>query len=264
MSRYVVSGLAVVLLVITAGCFGGGSVPSVPAAGGDGADDAGGTDAPAGGTSGGVELVENRTAALQDAGSYTTEWRMQGVEDGNVVGGMVYTTKVDVAAERSSFGMEVIQDGEVDTSMETYHADGVTYQRMGDEGEVSYASSAGEFTPNALFDREAYVYGGGLDEFTFAGTQTYDGVRVERYVMEKQASWLEAQQQADEDLEWTEFTYEVLVDEQGLVRSESWRGEGVDDDGVTKVIEFSYTLTGVGSTHVAEPAWIDDARAAGN
>lgn len=270
MLRTIVPGLLVALLVVTAGCVGGGGPDSTPEPGavddggdGGGADasgaDGGGVDAS--GAAGEVALVENRTAALLEAGSYTSVWQLRTTEDGTLVGELSYTTALDYEAQRYSFEMTATSEGETRTSLASYYADGRSYQRLGGGEDVTYTSADGEFDAVAQFGRSASVYGvGTLEDFKRAGTETYDGVRVTRYVMEERASWLAAQQQTDAEVRWTDFTYEVLVDDDGLVRSERWTGTGVDDEGTEHTVEFSYALTGVGSTDVAEPAWLDEAR----
>ncbi|MFB6107562.1 MAG: hypothetical protein ABEJ82_01820 [Haloplanus sp.] len=260
MSRTIVSGLLVALLVVTAGCVGGGPGAAPDA----GSMDGGGSDGGSGGGDGGdaVSIVENRTAALREAGSYTSVWRMQSLEDGEVVGETAYVTALNYGAERYSFEMRTTQDGETRTSAAAYYADGRSYQRIGEGEEATYASSAADFDTISQVDRAAFVSSSGsLDSFSFAGTETYDGVRVRRYVMDETAPWLAAQQQSDGEIRWTDFSYEVLVDDQGLVRSEHWSGAGVDDAGTKKAVEFTYELSGVGSTDVTEPVWLDQARA---
>lgn len=246
------------LLVVLAGCSGG--------SGGDPADGtmtgavAGGDGTTAGGESD-VSLVENRTAALMDAGSYTSLWEMEYAEDGAVVGKTSYTHAVDYENERSAFGMVMANDGEVSNDYGTYHADGTTYARYGTSDEATYQTTTGPFAPeNTLFSVQSYVADADdLSEFDAVGTETYDGVTVTRYERTDRPTWVSAQNTED-DFTWEEFTYTVLVDEDGLVRLESWSGEGVTTDGVTRTITFTYSLTAVGSTTVAEPDWVDAAR----
>lgn len=246
------------LLVVLAGCSGvGGGDPAEgtttgPAAGGDGTTVGG---------EGDVSLVENRTAALMEAGSYTGLWEMEFAEDGAVVGTTSYTHAVDYENERSSFGMVMANDGEVTNDYETYHADGTTYARYGASDEATYQVAQAAFAPeNTLFAVQSYVADADdLSAFDAVGTETYDGVTVTRYERTDRPSWVSAQG-AEDDFTWEEFTYTVLVDEDGLVRSESWGGEGVTEDGVTRTITFTYSLTVVGSTTVEEPDWIDAAR----
>lgn len=290
------------LLVVGAGCVGGVDLPGVPADGGDGGDDGddgedgddgndrdnsedsgaddsddgavddsadGGTDDSSDGDGGdrdagdGVFLVENRTAALLEAGSYTTVWQMRVTEGGEVTDETRYTTAVDAVTQRSIFGMETTDGGVTSSDFETYHADGTNYQRYGAGEEATYAVNAGEFTTqSSLFLGTTYVTSESyLEDFDVVGTETYDGDTVTRYERTTRPTYLVGQAQADEDVRWTGFTYVVLVDEDGLVRSEGWTSEGVDADDVRVTVEYSYSLTGVGSTTVTEPDWVGDARA---
>lgn len=244
------------LLVLSAGCTalgsGDGGVPTTTSAGpaGGGAGDGGD-----------VALVEDRAAELEAAGGYTAVWKMEFSTEGDVVGATTYTHAVDYGSERSSFSMLMTGDGEVSNDFETYHADGVTYARYGSGGDATYQANDATFAPeNAPFPVESYVTDADdLADFSAVGTETFDGVTVTRYERTDRPNWVSARS-ADDEFTWTEFTYAVLVDGDGLVRSESWGGEGVDDDGVGHTMEFSYSLTGVGSTSVEEPDWIATAR----
>lgn len=245
--------LFVVLLVATAGCLGGGTPVTAPDGGANDGGDATGEAA---------TLAENRTAALVAAGSYTSTWRMRSSEDGRVVGEMRYVTALDYANRRYNHEMAVADGTESRTTLASYHADGRTFQRIGDGDEATYTSSDAGFDAVAASGRTAMVSTvGDLDDFTFVGTETYDGVRVSRYELRDVTPWIAAQAADDAEVRWSDFSYEVLIDDQGLVRSERWQGTGVDDAGVEHAIEFTYELTGVGSTDVAEPGWLAEAAA---
>ena len=258
MTRRIVQAVLLSLLVVLAGCSalgggdGDGATNTTPAA------DPGGE--PAG--SGDVVLVENRTAALEAAGGYTGVWQMESSRDGELVGRTTYTHAVDYENERSSFTMVMASEGEVSNDYESFHADGVSYTRYGAGEEATYQTNDAAFAPgNTLFSVQSYVTDADdLSEFAAVGTESYDGVTVTRYERTDRPTWVSAQGSGGE-FTWTEFTYTVLVDENGLVRSESWGGEGVDADGVSQTIAFSYSLTDVGSTVVEEPDWITAAQA---
>ncbi len=238
-----------VAIVALAGCTG--ALPSTDG-GGDGAGD---------GASGDVDLVEDPDAALAAAGSYTTTWALRTAEDGESAGETVFTTAVDLDAERTAFSMRVTEDGETQTAMETFHADGTTYQRTGQGDDVSYTAREAPFDDEASFGfGGSALYGAGeLEEFDYQGTETFDGVEVHRYELDERTSWVTGQGRTDAGVQFTEFTYVVLVDEDGLVRSESWEARGTDEDGTQVVVEFAYTVTDVGSTTVADPDWLDEA-----
>lgn len=266
MTRTVVTVVLVSLLVVFAGCSAIGiddAVDEVPTTTPDadlGSEPADGSSETA--DSGGVELVENRTAVLRAAGSYTSVWQMESSSDGEVVGSTTYTHAVDYDNERSSFGMLMRNEDEVTNDYETFQAEGVSYVRYGTGEDATYQMNEAPFAPeNTLFPVQSYVTDADdLSEFAAAGTETYDGVSVTRYERTDRPAWV-ATQGADDEFRWTEFTYTVLVDENGLVRSEGWGGEGVDEDGVTQTMQFSYSLTDVGSTVVEEPDWTANARA---
>lgn len=218
-------------------------------------------------TNGGDSLVDNRTAVLAEAGSYTSTWQMEFSEDGVLTGSIVYTHAVDYANERSQFSMLLTDNERVSTDYETFHADGVSYTRYGaDEGQdASYQMADAPFAPeNTLFPVESSIAGSSdLAAFTAVGTETYDGATVTRYERTDRPAWIGSQgvaQGSGSELTWTEFTYTVLVDQNGLVRSEGWSGEGVTDDGVSQEVAFSYSLSGIGSTVVEDPDWLSAAR----
>lgn len=277
--------LVVVLLVALAGCTGGldalGDIQGTDA-GGDGADASDGSSGGGDGGDGGdgssgdgsaaagdgnsagdgtsQSLVENRSAVFREAGSYSSVWELRVTEDGTVSSATAYTTAVDYTNERSWFGMRTTSDGEVGTDYETYHADGRSYTRYGEGEDATYAVAEGEFAPGqSLFSAQAQSYVGDLSGYERTGTETYDGVRVTRYEETQRPTWFAGGSWTDGEVRWTEFTYSVLVDDDGLVRSEGWSAEGTDDAGVTVTVEYSYSVTGIGSTSVDEPDWTADA-----
>lgn len=251
MKGRVLPTVLVVLIVLLAGCAGGGN--------GDVAS--GETPEDSSNNGGDVTLVENRTAALMDAGSYTSTWEMAFDSDGERAGATTYTHAVDYENERSNFGMRMGGEEEVTTDHETFYADGTLYTRYGSGEDATYQVATGEFAPgNTLFSVESsFASGADLEAFEAAGSETYDGVTVTRYERTDDPSWV-TNQATDGEFTWTSFDYVVLVDEDGLVRYESWGGDGVDADGVEQTMTFSYSLTGVGSTTVEDPDWLTTAQ----
>ncbi len=242
-----------IAVVSLAGCTG--ALPSTDDL--DGGDDGDGDGAD--GTDG-VELVDDPDAVLAEAGSYTTTWTTRTTEDGALVSETVFTSAVNVDAERALFGVRVTEDGETRTAMETFHADGTTYQRTGQGDDASYTVREAPFEEDASFGfgGSSLYSAGDLDEVDYEGTETFDGVEVHRYELDERTPWLTGGERADADVEFTEFSYVVLVDEDGLVRSESWEATGTDEDGTEVTVEFSYTVTDVGSTTVEDPEWLDE------
>jgi|AntDeeMetagen285_2_1112576.scaffolds.fasta_scaffold03797_3 uncharacterized membrane protein len=237
----------VVALVILAGCVGGtGST--------DPADE------PDDGTNGEVTIVNNRTATVLDAGGYTSVWEMEFSSERDGVSTTRYTYAVDYVNERSSFEMLMTNRDEVTNDYESFYADSTSYTRYGEGGEATYQTAPGEFAPeNTMFSVESSITSGSdLSEFSVVGTETYDGVTVTRYERSDQPAWIAAQG-TDGEFTWTAFNYAVLVDEDGLVRYDSWTGEGVDAEGVEQTMTFSYSLTDVGSTVVEDPDWLTTA-----
>ncbi len=212
-------------------------------------------------TNGDITLLENQTAALREAGGYTAVWKMEFTKEGESVGVTEYTHAVDYENERSSFTMLITNEDEVNTDYESYQADGVSFARYGSGEEATYQVNDAAFAPeNTLFAVQSSITDvDDLADFEVVGAETYDGVTVTRYELTHEPSWI-ASQSPDEEFTWTTFTYTVLVDQDGLIRLESWGGEGVDDDGVDHTMEFSYSLTNIGATSVEEPEWIDTAR----
>lgn len=245
--------IAVLVVVLLAGCAGAdGDVAS--------RDDPDGTDS-TDATGGDVTLVENQTAVLMAAGSYTSVWEMASDTEGERVSAMTYTHAVDYENERSSFGMLMGDGGEATLDSEIFHADGTTYRRYGTGEEATYVTSEREFAPHdTLFSVESsFASGSDLEAFTAVGTETYDGVSVTRFERSDRPSWVH-NQAGDGEYTWNSFDYVVLVDEDGVVRYESWGGDGVDEAGVEHTISFSYAITGVGSTTIEDPEWLDAAR----
>jgi len=295
-----VAVLLLAALVVTAGCLGGGSGDGAEGDGGDGAagpgddgsgdagsdgksdgdgdapvndkddgdagsggdGDAGsGSDGAPGSGGNGVGLVENRTAYLHAAGSYTSVWSTKMTEGGVVVGEQAYTNAVDYVGERSLFGMRVSDDGTVRTDYESYFADGTSYTRYGSGEDATYVTGDGEFAPDdTLFSPTLHASETDLSGYTRVGTETFDGVEVTRYEASQLTDWYG--NGYDDEVEWTEFTYVVLVDGDGLVRSEGWSATGVDAEDVAHTIEYSYSLTAIGSTAIDEPDWLAEAESA--
>jgi len=240
------------LLVVLAGCVGG-----------SGTSNTGGE--PDNSATGDVTLVENRTAALLDAGGYTSTWEMKYTNEDEGTGSTTYTHAVDYENQRSSFEMQVTDQDEVTNAFTNFYVDGVSYVRYGEGDEATYSASESLFTPeNTMFPVESTITSASdLTEFSAVGTETYDGITVTRYERTDQPDWI-APQATGTEFTWTEFTYVVLVDTDGLVRYENWSGEGVDEAGTETTMTFSYSLTGVGSTVIEDPNWLTIADAQTN
>lgn len=231
--------ILVTFLVALAGCAGGAG------------------DVDAGDGSGDVMLVDDRAAALADAGGYTATWQMNFSSESESLSVVTYANKVDYENERSSFEMLMTDRDVVTNDYESFYADGTSYTRIGTGEDGTYTRADSEFAPeNTLFPVQSYISGDSdLEQFSVAGTETYDGVAVTRYERAEQPSWI-APQEVGTEFSWTEFEYVVLIDADGLVRYDSWGGNGVDQAGVEHTMMFSYSLTDVGSTVVDDPNWL--------
>lgn len=259
----------VALLVVLAGCAGGGG--GMPSA--EGADSAGGSAGTDGGATGdeasdsdAFELGDPERL-LRDAGSFTVTWSYSGVDASGAEIAVTREFYADLEAERSYTRTTSTANGQADGSnIEQFVDGGVTYVRFGtgDDAFVSSQEGSSEVLGTAIALSQARAYGAD-DDLVAAGTETFDGVTVDRYELSAtdealiRAGSVSAQGEPG-DFEVTNFEYAVLVDENGLSRHESWQFSGrADDQAVSGAWEFS--LTGVGSTTVEEPDWVDQAAA---
>lgn len=232
------------LLLVLAGCVGGSSTTNT-----GGEPNTSGTED--------VTLIENRTAALLDAGGYTSTWEMKYDSEAEGTGSTTYTHAVDYENQRSNFQMQITDQEAVTDAFTNFYADGVSYLKYGEGDDATYSATESLFAPeNAMFPVESTISSeSNLAEFSAVGTETYDGVSVTRYERTDQPDWIAPPATATEFI-WTEFTYVVLIDADGLVRYESWNGEGVDEAGAETTMTFSYSLTDVGSTVIEDPNWL--------
>lgn len=255
----------VVSLLVVAGCLGGGG----PATDGerDGSSSAGESDsAGGGGVADGDEFDVGETERLlREAGSFTATWSYSTTESGETAT-VTDTYRVDVRENRSleTFTMT---GAESQTDFETFVADGSAYTRYATDGEAFYQIRPQDDTAfQSALDRGAISYES-VDDARFVGTETFDGVTVDRYEYSDLATWRQfgaGTLGSSENVTVTDFTVAVLVDEDGLARQTSWTLTGETDDGETVSVEWRYEVTEVGSTSVPDPDWLDAARAQGS
>jgi hypothetical protein len=260
-SRTVV--VVVAVLMLSAGCLGGGGEVA-DATGSGGSDDGGGDEA--------LELTDAEQA-LRDAGSFTVVWTYRGVDASGTENEVTQEFYVNLDDGRSLSVVSSARDGQPDGgSMAQFFADGVTYVRSGPADSPTYFSYEQQTTDplaTAIGFSQARTYGA-TDDLSFAGSETFDGVPVERYELSEASSQLVQAGSAagvatgSGTAEVTDFHYTVLVDADGLSRSESWSFEGETEDGQRVSGEWEYSLTDVGSTVVDDPAWLAEAKAASN
>ena len=264
--------ILVVLTVVLAGCSGGGVTDSGDTSGSDATGtDTAVTDGPGSETPtaiGGVPTGEDLSLTdpdtrLRAVGSFATEWSysVSGV-DGTTTS-LTQSHWVDLDANRSLQRTETTgSDGSF--AIETFVADGTSYTRYGEGDDVQYASSD---RPGSVVET-ATSYASGFtsdleSDASFVGTETYDGVTVSRYEYDNTAAWqvYGGSMFGSGNVSVTAFTVAVLVDSDGVARLTTWTLSGQADDGTDVSSAWRYSVTGIGSTTVADPAWLADARA---
>ncbi|MDS0280884.1 DUF7537 family lipoprotein [Haloarcula onubensis] len=275
--------LLVVLTVVLAGCFGGGVTDD----GGDTApdsDDSTATptageptaaDAESGGTGGamtgtdGLSLSDADTR-LRDAGSFTTEWSYTLTTADGTTSTFSDRYEVDLETNRSLERYSSVSGSETGLDYQIFIADGVSYTRYGgSDGEAYYTST--DQAPSVFESatgRASSFYTYLEEDAQFAGRETFDGVSVSRYEYTDREAWQTYNQgvaagtfDTDEEVTITEFEIATLVDDDGVARLTTWTLAGETESGQAVSAEWRYSLTGVGSTAVEDPGWLDEARA---
>jgi len=266
--------LLVLLAVVLAGCTG----TNVDGEGSDGetgttdtgygptTDDGDDGDSPVSddGDSAEGEMVDlgDPDTLLREAGSFTAGWAYTFEEADEVTSGFEYEVAVDLVANHSR-EFSRTSDAVQEVVFERYNAGGMSYMKYGSGEESVYMAMAQDTNPFAEAVSDAMV--GEMSDYDRKGTETFDGVTVTRYEFTDRTLW-----QAyglgtvdEDDVEVTDFTLVVLVDEDGLARSTSWTLVGETEDGERVAAEWRYTLTRIGETVVAEPDWLETAKSQG-
>lgn len=256
------------VLVVLAGCAGGGAVAQDAGESSSGMGDESAADAgsgSSGGASGDAEALElsDPERLLRDAGSFTATWSYEGVD---ASGGEQAVTR-EFYADLDGGRSYTVTSAGAGESVEQFVADGVTYTRTGAGDATVYSAYEGstDVIATAVSLSQARAYGSN-DGMTFTGAETFDGVPVNRYELSAANEALilagsAAAAESANEIEVTNFEYVVLVDEDGLSRSESWTFAGRTPDGAEVRGSWEYSLTAVGSTTVDDPDWLADARA---
>jgi hypothetical protein len=245
----------VALLVVLAGCTGA-DVGNGGADDGDANGDTGGDGGA--GTSGGSADLEDPEVVLREAGSFTTTLTLTSTDADGVASTLVQSTAVNAAENRSLRTMST-QDGPIST---TYTAGDTTFSRFGEGDEVTYQTGPAYIAPmDRALAQAAFAYAD-IDEENFVGSDTFDGVAVDRYEYRDPVLWRQFGTTSfgdEENVTVTDFTLVVLVDEDGLARQTAWTLLGETEDGREVSVEWRFEVTGVGSTTVDEPDWLAEA-----
>ena len=269
------------LLMLTAGCLGGGAVDAGDAGDADDADDAGdGASAGGSGDSGGaadsgadgdagVEDLElsDAEAALRDAGSFTSTWTYSGTDVDGTDGAVSYTYYADLDGDRAHVLFSTTQGEQTETGWETFSTDDRMYMRYGSDEGAFYQVQDDELdvVGDAVSHAGIYTHGD-MSGFDRLGTEQYDSVAVTRYELtEAQSAFWTAGAAAgagsNDEVRITDFEYVVLIDGDGLSRYESWSYTGTTSDGEAISAQWEYSLTDVGSTSFEDPEWLTEAQA---
>ena len=259
--------ILVVLLVVLAGCTGGGT-PDAPAGGNGGSSGSGGSGSSGGDGGAGDDdfTVADPERVLRDAGSFTSTWTFTMVDSEGTESTMRNTFAVDLERNRTSESLSMTGQ-QAGVSYERFTGDGTSYTRFGDGDQLVYQVMPVQDDPVA----SALARGAGLsyDDFEDAqtvGTETFDGVAVTRYEYTDPVLWRQYGTTTfgtDENVTVTDFTLVALVDEEGLARSTGWTLVGETEDGEPVTAEWRFEVTDVGSTAVEDPDWLAEARAQG-
>lgn len=201
-------------------------------------------------------------ARLAAVGSYTSVWTFttNNVAEHSATS-LVFEHRIDHDARRAYTSTRI--EGAAVQVMENFYADGMQYSRVSVNGGEQVTHMASETTWDARSRNDAYGFMydySEFDRYEFDGTTTYDGVPVRRYVFEASQSWLDAGQLAGDDVDVDTASFEILVDADGIPRFQRYHVTGVDRSGTEVFYDFEFTITDVGSTTVADPGWLGQAR----
>jgi hypothetical protein len=264
--------LAIALVILSAGCLGGGGAPGSA----DGADSStssgsGGAAAPEADASDPEDVddleLTDAEAALRDAGSFTATWTYRGTDVEGTGGAVGYTYYADLDGDRAHVLFSTSQGDGMETGWEQFSTGDRLYMRYGTEAGAFYQVQDDDLdvVGDAISHAGVYAHGD-VSDLSRVGTEQYDGVTVTRYELSEAQSmfWTAGAAVGDgsnTDLDVTDFEYVVLIDDDGLSRYESWSYTGTTSDGRTVSGQWEYSLTDVGSTSFDDPEWLAEADA---
>lgn len=271
--RYRVAIVATALLLTLAGC------NSVLPGGESAAYTASGEDL------NGTQLSEDHTSQLESAGSYTVDSHLT-IESANQSAQIDSSTMVDLAADRasrtSSITANLLGGGELRT--DTYTAGEETYRRLEftsqGETQVQYTHASAPYenegllattpvnvteTLNARLARNA---GDGIT-WTQTGTVERNGTTLTRYEATGHANFTDFRNESalgptgtnltDLDASVSDVSAVMFVDRTGVIHEFRFELRGTTA-GESVSLSFVVRTSDIGSTTVAEPSWLDEAK----
>jgi len=258
----------VVLIVLLAGCSGGGTgTDGTPTVATTAAGEATGDSTQPAAEDTAFDATD-ASQQLRDAGSFTTTWSYSVTDVDGATTSVTDTYRVNLDANRS-IELFATDGPEADSETTTFIADGTGYTRVEAGGQTLYQTND---QPPAVFEsatgRASSLFTFVESDIQYVGTETYDGVTVDRYEYSDASAWSEynenvsiAMFSSDTEVTVTSFSVVVLVDEDGVGRLTTWTLAGEAADGTPVSAEWSYSLTDIGSTTVEDPDWLADAQA---
>jgi hypothetical protein len=278
-NRQYVVPILLALVVVLAGCSGGGTASPESTA-----------DGPDGGTGPAATLPTDLNVSylegthgerLSTASSFTTSLNYS---ISNATQTLYLETTANIEADGSvgfeRFGFRnATGDG---IFLETYTDDGTTYERTafvsGGQEQAQYSRGEEPYdefgvTPvnasSARFPELVTSVGGGVT-WEQQGTTTYEGTEVVEYTASGEAAFdasFREQVQPSGGLfgtsanitEYDGIEATLLLDEDGVIRQLRYEASGTQD-GEQLTVTLTVTFEDIGSTTVSEPSWLDEAR----
>ncbi|WP_336037764.1 DUF7537 family lipoprotein [Halobacterium yunchengense] len=269
--RKQIAAVAVVALLLVAGCSTGGdgsatttAPEATTAAPGDATTTASGGDGGDGGDGSAVyetpldaaTVADNHEAVLREAGTFTLESTSNQTQ-----GEQSFGVTSSVAADLSSGAYLSTQDAQGRT-VETYgYGNGTAYQRLTlSENETQYAVPQQTTNTSQLASGQIQQFVNGFS-FEHVGAETVDGEETDVYEadgfgdLNRSAPGFE--DFSEENV--SSVTARLYITEDGLVKQFSYELTAQTETGEA-TIRLDQRYVDVGSTDVAEPDWLDEAR----
>jgi hypothetical protein len=246
------------LLVASAGC------AQIPGIGGDGDGGDGGSSDIAAYTESGDELdgetvSADHAAAIEDAGSYTFDVGFEAADDESSL-----SIDAHIEADMENDRAYSVQESNLfgNQTAYKYTSGDSTYEksvREGDEENAQYATSEdGQVQPvNTTPSFQASLVDG--LEWSQEGTEEQNGVGVTRYESTGVANATALVGAGTDAENVSDVSATMYLDADGVVRQYDLTYTVQEGDSETTVT-YEVETTGVGSTSVEEPDWLDEAR----